>query len=159
MEGTYLHWTTCEVRFSFYRAKLEMLKIFAGRFPSRQQIIWLIVLIVHIGQLAPEIPPDKKQLCWHSTGEFKEDYKFARSRALALWCWLQGNLPDEDKSKFVKDTLLIEETAWKVIGHYQNDEKGPKDSWVSYLCVCGSDDHDFATEAVDPPAIFRCTED
>ena len=112
--------------------------------PSREEVIWAIMLIHYLPDIYPDVPSDSVEAAWHVDDDFKADHKYGCARAAELWCWLYSRIPNTDQhwNQLTRD---IETDAWRAIEYYQDPEatpKVPKKFHVSFVCIGHKHLHD-----------------
>lgn len=97
-------------------------------------LVYLILIVVHINQLAPELPKDACESRWQSSPEFKSDYAFAREAALTVVSEMQSRFSFinpllHQAEDFLRDLCEEIETRLK--------QSGEAFDSVNVECLCG----------------------
>ena len=116
----------------------------SGSLPSRDEVIWAILIAHYLPEIYPDVPLDSTDSAWHVTDDFEEDHKYACTRAAELWSWIFARDPDGERG-WNRLTREIEIDAWRAIEYYQDPEsspKVPKKLYIEFMCLGHDHIHD-----------------
>ena len=120
------------------------LTLSAGSLPAADDLIWIILLVHYLPDLAPETSNDEIEYPWQTSENFKLDHDFARARAADLWSWVHARAHNGPNSwdQLTKDIKI---DAWRAIEYYQHPDaspKVPKKIHISHVCLSPNHLHD-----------------